>query len=202
MTELNHNTLQAALARLPLYEPPVSNWEDLDSALEANAVLVDSAQRLRVYEPPAAVWENVTARLPVARPMARRLILWPRYAVAAAMIAVLCSAWWLLHPVNGMTMPEQIVVTQEIMDPQVVETAQESEDDAFQQLQHLCSTGAPVCEQPGFRLLKSELDELTAAKQELHSALGQYGDDPELTAQLVQIELARTQLLQEMMQMI
>ncbi len=201
MKELNHPTLQAALVRLPHYEPPVGVWESLDAALALDAALGDSAQQLPTYAPPTAVWENIAAQLPTARPVARRVNLWTRYAVAAAVAAALFGAWWLLRPMTDMNASEQIVVTQETMNQQVVAAVQENEDDAFQWVENLCASRAPVCEEPEFKTLKSELDELTAAKQNLHTALGQYGDDPDLTTQLVQIELARTQLLQEMMQM-
>ncbi len=201
MKELNQHTLQTALARLPYHDPPAVVWENLDATLDLDAVLVESARQLPPYNPPAAIWENITAQLPVTRPIARRATLWPRYAVAAA-LAALFGAWWLLHPTTDINTAEQIVITQEIMDQQVIATAQENEDNAFQWVQDLCAARAPICEQPEFKTLKSELDELTIAKQNLHTALGQYGDDPDLTAQLVQIELARTQLLQEIMQMI
>ena len=202
MKEINQHTLHTTLARLPQYEPPVGVWENLDSALGLDIALANSVRQLPPYTPPAAVWENITAQLPTTRPAARRVALWPRYAVAAALAAALFGAWWLLRPTMDVNMPEQIVVTQEMMDQQIVATVRESEDGAFQWVQDLCASRAPVCQEPAFKSLKSELDELTAAKQHLHTALGQYGDDPDLAAQLVQIELARTQLLQEIMQLI
>lgn len=201
MQEINQPTLHTALARLPQYEPPAGIWESLDAAMDLDVALTDSARQLPPYAPPAAVWATIAAQLPAARPVARRVTLWSRYAVASALAAALFGAWWLLRPMNAHT-PEQIVVTQETMDQQIVATVHESEDGAFQWVQTLCASRAPVCQEPAFKSLKSELDELTAAKQHLHTALGQYGDDPDLAAQLVQIELARTQLLQEMMQMI
>jgi len=202
MKELNHNTLQATLIRLSLYEPPASVWAGVEAALALDVVLTDSARQLSIYTPPAAIWENIATQLPAARPVARRVSIWTRYAMAAAVAAALFGAWWLLRPMTSMPAAEQIVVTQETLDQQVVAAVQENEDDAFQWVENLCASRAPVCEEPAFKELKSELDELTTAKENLYTALGQYGDDPDLTAQLVQIELARTQLLQEMMQMI
>ncbi len=199
MNELNKNTLVAAISRLPVYEPPGQMWGSLDAALEANSRLAEIVRQLPTQQPPADIWQHIQEKLPPARPRTRRLSMWSRYAVAA-MIAFLFGAWWLLRP--GTVAQEQVVITQEKMDSEVTAAIQENDDVAFEQVQHLCSTGAPVCTQPEFLTLKSELDELTAAKEELHTALGQYGDDPQLAAQLVQIELARTQLLQEMIQMI
>ena len=199
MNEINKNTLHAALVRLSDYTPPAGIWESLEANLDADADLAAAARQLPAYDPPAAVWEHLATRLP-ARPTARRAILWLRYAAAVALAAALCGMWWMLRPAMGNA--EQIVVTQETMDQQIVATVRESEDDAFQWVQDLCAARAPVCEEPAFKSLKSELDELTTAKVNLHTALGQYGDDPDLTAQLVRIELARSQLLQEIMQLI
>jgi hypothetical protein len=199
MNELNNNTLQAAVSRLPVYAPPADIWDDIELALDAEAIVEKAIPQLPTYTPPDAIWESIAEQLPVTPTVARRVRLWPRLAAAAVLTAVVFGTWWLLQ-----TNPaaEQIVVTQETIDVLVLATVQENEDDAFAWIDQLCASRAPVCEQPEFRSLKSELDELTAAKQRLYAALGQYGDDPELTNQLVQIEVTRTQLLQEMMQLI
>lgn len=202
MKEINLETLHAALNRLPNYAPPEAVWEHIDLALEMDADIRNSVEQLPQFEPPIILWENIATQLPLAPKVARRISLWPRYAAAAAMVGVLFGAWWLLHPDTTVNSTEQIVVTQETMDTQIIATVQERDDKAFEWVQNLCAARAPICEQPEFKSLKSELEELTAAKQQIHEALGQYGDDPDLANKLVQIEITRTQLLQEIMQLI
>jgi hypothetical protein len=202
MNELNHNTLQRALQRLPEHEPPVGLWDALEEALDAEELLSESVQTLPQYEPPAQVWENLEASLsekPASRPVLRISIV--RRAMAAAAVGlVLLSAWWWFQTSHSAA--EQVVVSQEKLDEQIRASVQEEEDSAFELVQTLCQSRAPVCEQPEFKTLKSELDELTQAKKSLRQALGQYGDDSGLAAQLVRIERERSGLLRQMMSMI
>ena len=60
----------------------------------------------------------------------------------------------------------------------------------------------PVCDIPEFKTLKTELDELTTAQNELRHALGLYADDPELVSQMVQLERERDLILQKLIQFI
>jgi hypothetical protein len=202
MNELNKDTLHQALRRLPEYEPPVMVWEQLDTTLSIDAQLTYAAQQLPLHTPPEVIWDQIAAHLPDQQLPAGRVSLWLRLALGFVFVAVLFVAWWLLRPATDTNMAAAVVVTQEILDPQIVATVREREDDAYSWVNNLCAARAPVCNQPEFLSLKSELDDLTAAKQQVYAALGQYGDDPDMAAQLVQIELARTQVLQEIMQMI
>ncbi len=202
MKELNHNTLQQALQRLPQYEPPAGLWDALEESLDAEEQLAAAAQTLPQYEPPAQVWKNLETALernPATRPVLRVLI-FRRLMAAAAVGLILLSAWWLFK--TGTVGAEQIVVSQEKLDEQIRASVQEKEDTAFELVQTLCQSRAPVCEEPEFKTLKSELDELTETKESLRQALGQYGDDPSLAAQLVRIERERSGLLRQMMSMI
>jgi len=208
MKELNHNTLRDALHALPTYEPPFGLWDEIELALDADDALTESAHTLPLHEPPDALWQQIEARLyavqpqksvriePLLRPLQRR-----QWWAAAATIALLVVAWWLLRPMaEGEQMAIQI--SQETVNIEVQAAAQEAEDEGFDLVATLCESKAPVCEEPDFKALKSELDELTAAKTDLRTALGQYGDDPDMAAQLVQIERERSEVLRQMMQMI
>lgn len=216
MKELNYKHLREALDALPEYAPPAAVWEALDEALELESVLVKNIDRLPVYAPPSEIWTQIEAALPQAaiansrkssdaiaggnRAGHRRLLapaVW-RYAAA---LALLLTAWWFFGP-NTQTETPTIVTTQESVDEQLLGANAEGEDEAFQLVQELCRTQTPVCEQPEFKTLKTELEELTDAKTELREALGSYGDDPELHAQLARIERERSELLRQMMSMI
>jgi HAMP domain-containing protein len=200
--EKNRATLTSALRKLPEYDPPTSLWDDLESALDADDLLKQSIPNLPVYDPPETVWSDIEAKLnqPVQQTLKIRSRNFRRYAVAATLAGALLAAWFLLRPATIPT--DNLTVSQEKIDNTVAAAAREPEDDAFKMVQNLCAGAAPVCNQPQFKALKSELDELTKAKQELRDALGPYGDDSELTAQLVRIERERSELLQQMIQMI
>ncbi len=202
MKELNHNTLHQAVQRLPEYGPPAALWDALEEALEAEEMLIESAHSLPQYEPPAQVWQNLEETLaenPVSRPVLR-VTIFRQLMAAAAVGLILLSAWWLFKTDNFGA--EQVVVSEEKLDEQIRASVQEEEDAAFELVQTLCQSRAPVCQQPEFKTLKSELDELTQAKESLRQALGQYGDDAGLAAQLVRIERERSGLLRQMMSMI
>jgi len=210
MKELNHNILKAGLNGLPEHVPPSSVWELLKENLEADAAVAYGIQRLPLHEPPSEIWTQIEAKLavesahrrPNAHPSAATIHLSRRHYAAAAAIALLLAAWWFWNPGTGRPQSAALAVTQELADDQLLQANAESEDDAFQLVQELCRTQTPVCEQPEFKTLKMELDELTDAKSELREALGSYGDDPELHTQLVRIERERSAVLRQMIAMI
>ena len=59
-----------------------------------------------------------------------------------------------------------------------------------------------LCEQPEFKQLHNELEELTSAKNELASALGDFGTDANLVTQIKEIELERNDIVKKMMVML
>lgn len=90
----------------------------------------------------------------------------------------------------------------EVVDDVLLQACQNTDDSGYAMIETLCKEALPVCEEPQFKKLKSELDELTRAHSELKSALGQYADDPALVSQLVQIEQSRNQILQQLITLI
>jgi hypothetical protein len=202
MTELHHSTLRDAISRLPEYNPPNAVWDELEEALEAEAQVQETVPNLPVYDPPKEVWSHIEASLnQQAKPPRVIQFGWVRRLAAAAVLTGVLLGAWLLTRQTG-TPTEALTVSQETIDHTVSDALKEPEDAAFDLVQNLCAGAAPVCNQPAFKTLKSELDELTLAKNELKQAMGAYADDPDLTAQLVRIERARSELLQQMMQMI
>lgn len=204
MKELNHKILKNSLQQLPEYAPPPAIWDALEENLDADATLNAGLQRLPQYEPPSEIWTQIETQLAAGHPVrvvhSRRLHAgW--YAAAAALALLLAGWWWWQLPEKE-SHATAIAVTQEVVDEQLLHMNTESEDDAFQLVQELCRSQVPVCQQPGFKTLKSELDELTEAKSELRHALGAFGDDPELHAQLARIERERSEVLRQMMAMI
>lgn len=198
--EKNRATLHKTLAILPQYSPPYELWESIAEALDTEEQLSQDAQRLRQYAAPGIVWKNLADALDKQSnaSMKARVSLITRYAAAAIICISLASIWLTSRP--G-TKAEQIVVTQQQLDDEVAEIIQE-EDPAFNMVETLCQERVPVCQKPEFKALKTELDELTEAKEALRLALGNYGDDATLSSQLVKIERERSALLKQMIQMI
>jgi len=62
----------------------------------------------------------------------------------------------------------------------------------------MCELQSYACTQPVFQSLKSELDELTAARDMLREAIGEYGTDYELLGELKEIEMLRTDIIKQL----
>ena len=204
MKEIHYTSLREALGRLPEHAPPAAVWAGLEEALDADAALAADMPNLPVYDPPAAIWTQIEAGLETeGRPVSKTIAMWPtarRLSAVAAALALLLAGWWYWAPAK----PSGAIVSvhQEVVDNRLLAANTEAEDDAFGMVQELCRTEMPLCDQPEFRSLKTELDELTQAKTELKAALGNFGDDPELHAELARIERERSDVLRQMMSMI
>lgn len=211
MKELNYKILRAALDHLPVHEAPAGIWTTLEAALDLDEQIATDLPNLPEHTPPPAIWAHIEARLDATEDVSSttrrkpgyslRPVLWP-YAAAAA-LALLLAAWWFWSPAgSSSTGNAAIAVTQEVVDDQLLDANRETEDEAFALVQALCRQPATVCAEPEFQALKTELDELSSAKATLKTALGNFGDDPELHAQLARIERERSELLRQMMSMI
>ena len=86
----------------------------------------------------------------------------------------------------------------EVADDVVLKASQNADDPGYALIETLCREALPLCEEPQFKQLKTELDELSRAHTELKNALGDFADDPELVTQLVRIEQSRNQILQQL----
>jgi hypothetical protein len=209
MLELHKNTLTGALERLPVYAPPEGVWEAIADALEAEEALAAQVQALPQYEAPPEIWSKMEAKLPVVstggvlqRNFLRIVNRSWHFGAAAVAVGLLLGAWYWRQLNAGTGSAEMVMLHQKTVSILAVNLQQEPEDAAFAAIETLCLNQKIVCEQPDFIALKSELDELSAAKAVVRNALGPYGDDPTLTSELVQIERARSELLQQMMQLL
>lgn len=175
--------------KLSQYSPPESVWENIEQGLN-EAPLQEALRTLPTYEPPVQVWFDIAAQLP--NPQKR----WPQFAAAAAVVLAVCTgAYFILHrKVEKAT----ISYSQEKLNPKTAVTANETIDRQYAHLQALCEERITVCEKPEFKTLKQELDNLTAASNQLKEALGPYNTDAALSAQLSEIEQERADILRKL----
>jgi hypothetical protein len=201
MQEQNKHILQQALGQLPQYAPPIGIWEEIHATLDADQLLQHELPALPTHTPPDAVWEAIEQQLPGIIPNRRRIgrVQMMRLAAAAVLVGMALGMWWLVQSGKEEAV---IVQSQELVDPNILEATYAPEDSAFQFVEKLCETKVPVCQDPAFETLKTELDELSAAKDALRTAMGAYSDDPGLAEQMVRIERERSVLLQQIMQLI
>lgn len=124
----------------------------------------------------------------------------PWLAGAAASLAALA---WFLQPGTIQGASEASVsfsYGKEIVDDALLARDWQQDEDAFGLLERLCATSSFTCANPDMNTLRTELDELTEARNALEEALGKYGSDADLITQLAEIERQRTTLLKKMLE--
>ncbi len=205
MEEFNKKTLIEALSSLPDYEPKEELWDRIEAAAEEESLLPKSAYRsLPAYDPPATVWQHIARKLDQQASEKGRVVplVWRRaLAVAVSLAFIVFSVLMLNNQPKG-TEEYSLSYSTEMPDPLLVKQDWDEDEEAFQQFLEICEAKKYICEQPAFRQLQSELEELTDAKLALKEAVGDYGTDAELVTQIKEIELERTDLLKKMMVML
>lgn len=175
--------------KLPLYSPPKSVWENIEQGLN-DAPLQEALGKLPTYEPPVQTWFDMAEQLP--QPQRN----WWRYVAAAVVVLAVGIGGYLT--MNYTDKNATIAYSQEKINPKTIVTTNETIEQQYAHLQALCQTKITVCEKPEFKNLKQELDDLTAAGNQLKEALGAYNTDAALSAQLSEIERERADILKKL----
>ncbi len=206
--EIHSETLQKAIQGLPSYQAPLMAWENIENTLPSmeDSVLKSAIQQLKVYDAPPQVWENIIQAL---NPKVSGLRIvkksYLRYAAAAVSVGiVLVAGLWFLNKPNetsNVAQIENVTYSQEVavLPTETQKTTIVTHDEAIKKVNTFCEKQAVVCEKPDFQALKSELEALTAAKNELQEAIGEYNTDQNLLAQLSDIEEERDEILKKLL---
>jgi hypothetical protein len=212
--------IAGSVGELPTYTPPALIWENIAAGLD------QAPQKRPVFRMLLSTRTLMAAASLALLLTAAWWILGPKHTLPAEMAAITPentntpetaasspenkTSPAIITPATGnkntirktKTPQHDVVISQQIVDNQLMEVCREQDNQAFELVQNLCREQMPVCKNPEFKNLKTELDELTAAQNELRQALGQYADDPELVAQIIRIEHERTSILQQIIQLI
>ncbi len=209
MREENKHILIEALQNLPEYSPKEHVWDTIDIELtkeEQETKLTDAVKQLPDYRPPTSVWDNIASGLDQdaekTKPTARLFTLKRIANVAAVFVAVTIGA--LLFYNNNSIGEEQITIafSEEKVASSFLNIDWEEDEDVFAMVAEICKTETVLCKQPDFKILTDELEELNAARAELKTAMENYGNDPELIAQLTAIEHERTDIAKKIVKRI
>jgi hypothetical protein len=207
MEEQNKKTLIEALSSLPEHEPQEMLWEQIEHEMDGGLDAILPAQLLQSlpqYEPPAGAWDGILKNLEDGRPSAKIVAInWRRAFAVAASLAALLVVFWQMNRTKQVEMNVVAVnFSEETPDPLLLQRDWNDDEEAFSDFLSICEAKKTLCEQPEFKQLQGELDELTAAKNELADVLGDYGTDADLVIQIKEIELQRTDILKKMMVML
>ena len=200
MQEKNRHILEEAIQKLPQHEPEALVWLAIDAELEVIEKadsLQTAIQELPTYNPSDSLWENIEKDLEADVKKAGRIVWFKRAASIAAIIAFLLVGNFIFNQNNNQ---ENVTITysQELVEEDLLKQDWDDDDDAFEMVMAFCKTENIVCELPEFIVLKSELEDLNTAREEVKAALDHYGTDAELIAQLTRIEHDRSDVLKKM----
>ena len=175
---------------LPEYEPSDEVWNQINTELN-NDIIRKGIFQLPVYEPDGRIWENIEADL---NPKIVKLNTWRWVAVAASFVLVIGLDFYLNYQKTQPT----IAYSEQKIDAQLLLQPSDNSDADYETIVAFCKEQTYVCENSEFRDLKVELDDLQAASVQLKEVIGQYNTEPQLMAQLAQIELQKSEILKRM----
>lgn len=207
MKEHNKKTLIEALSTFKEYEPPEEVWRNIREELsDGNEEIIPSKllHSLPQYEPPEFVWNNIEQTLK-AKPESKVVQLpWRNILAVAASLTLLLAVYWQFSSKTIPVQPDNLSIafSEETIDPVLLRHDWDEDEEVFKEYLAICEAKKFICEQPEFKQLQDELEELTTAKQALAEAMGNFGADPHLITQIKEIELERTDILKKMMVML
>ncbi|MEO1713066.1 MAG: hypothetical protein AAFU60_07000 [Bacteroidota bacterium] len=203
--EENKQTLRDALGDLPSYSAPDEVWGQIEEELNREvkeAPLQVALRALPSYEPPAVVWDQIenqlptTAKVRVLHPTALR---WAGFAAAAVALLLLARPFWQSTGSEPIAYETTVSYRTETVDARLLDRDWTDDEQAFAQVDELCERHPFLCKLQDITDMRTELQELTQAKEALQTALGSYGTDQHLLKQMTKIELERTQLLKKLL---
>ncbi len=212
--ENQEDPLQEALKKLPIYAAPSFVWSSIEEKLEDSEqekkAYDNEIKQLPIYSPPMSLWDGIEQELD-STPKNVRILqpvfglnTWQKYAIAALFMGCLLTFGVVFYQNANSVGNEKITIaySEEKYDPTPIKEDWDEDEAAFAKVEEICQQQAFICEQPEVKTLKSELDELNEAKQSLKNALGQYGTDETVVAELVAVEKERTAVLKKIMEKI
>ncbi len=176
--------------KLPEYDPSDEVWQHIEAKLNDD-VLQKAIGQLPQYEPKEELWNQIEEQL---KPKTKiiKFTAWQWVAVAAS-VAVLIGAFFIYLPDN-----QPISYSEEQIDKNLQLNPHDDSNKQYEQIVAYCKEQTYVCENPEFKSMKTELDELQNASYQLKDAMGTYNTDPELMTQFTEIEQQKTELLRKM----
>ncbi|GEM_PF-3004417 len=188
--------------RLPQYMPPEHIWERIRQQLaQSDSLWRTQLEQLPEYAPPESVWRGIAQRINSSTsPETKRIR--PFYRGIAAAIALWCIAsvallWHNSHDRLD-SYPDISWSTQTISEDLLVDTQALSDSEALKLIWQLCQDYPFLCNTEEVQSLKTQLQEVAAAKRQLSAQLTPWETDPELLHLLTKIEREEAHLIRQM----
>lgn len=208
--ERNRATLIKAIEALPEYQPGPDVWAAVSEALTLETTEQEAFQQaidaLPRYAPPPQVWEAIVHDLATGKRNApvktgfrlRRRIVQASVAASLLLAAALAGKLYVDRPVTSV----ELSYSEEIRSDDLYRDDWNQDAASFDEVIRQYTSNPLLSEQPDFRNLREELDELNSAKQEIEQMMEQYGRDPDLIRQIGEIERERSEILKKIVVLI
>ena len=212
--QLNKDDL---ISHLSTYNPPISVWHNLEKQLETdlkngkNAVYTEGGFfELKIKnEALKPVENNVRETLKVSRTSQLerikkrgllRYLSFHKWAIAATIAGLIFTVFSLLKQQSREGV--DLKYSTEVVDNQLLKNTTDDAEADYQLVENFCKHAIAACETPAFKTLKTELDELNAARDAIKNAIGNYNSDADLMMQLRDIEQQRATVLRQIFLMV
>jgi len=202
--EKNKHILEGAIRQLPQHQPPVGIWDSIAEGLDMDqqdAQWRSKLPSLPTYEAPSEIWAKIAQELPpeLAPTTERKVIrLWPKIASAAAVIVLLLAgAWWQFSAKEKV----EYAFSQETVSNEVLPEDWDQDDEQIASVMELAAS-SPLEKPEDFQRLKTDLEELNAARAELLELMEAYGKDPKVLREIGEIERQRSAVIKQVVTLI
>lgn len=195
--ERNRQSLINAIKQLPNYRPSHQVWEVVEQELS----LQEKLKELPSYQPPVFVWEDIETKLKDKHKSKlipiRNFKAWQ----VAAAIGLLIISTVIFRSFDSKE-TTNISVTEETIFTEGLKADWDQDEQYFQKILAYYEDHPFNKQIPEYQTLKTELEELEVAKEEIKTILNQYGTNPDIIKQLGKIELERTKIAKKLISLI
>lgn len=190
MKENNYDNLRRALNQLPSYDPSPMNWGQIELRINDDIPPTEAAKVLPSYSPPTNVWNELNGQLDQRSHKKHRLKLVYRWVARAAAVLMIFGAGYAFATFDQGPTVSMAYSEEKPSVANFVSIDTEDEEARFDELMKQLSK----IDEPELNALRLELEELTAAKNEVKAMLEAYGRDNDIIQQLVEIETERSRV--------
>jgi hypothetical protein len=187
--DIDHKVLDSF--DLPQIAPPDSVWEKIESDIN----LDDTIRKLPKYNPPSFVWDRIVSNINFSNENKRqkiRLHIWIPSLVAALLIV----SFFLFRSPN-----ESVENGKPFEKNTSSQSVWEVYDTEIEQtIELICSQNPKSCLRKEFKDLENDLVALTLSRQNILNQMGTSNTNSEWDLLLAEIELKRSDILKEMIQ--
>lgn len=204
--ELNNSILEKALNKLPLHAPPAFVWENIGVELKTKEVKIIQFKPWRLAIAASLIGFVFSFSWLNTEPNKLTNISQVKNSVAInnvsklphiKIIKVVETPPSETVKINNKKMQMALIFSEEKIDERLLLKEDTNAENQYMLVKQFCQQEIFVCQTNDFQQLKSELERLNSASQELKTAMGEFNTDPDMMAQLTQIELQRADIIKK-----